>query len=1107
MKNDYIKSISSGKGMNHLHAGTDLSSEIAHLRETLKESEKKYNLLQENIPIGLFQTTPDGIFKYVNKWTANILGYDSPDELNSVNVADLYDDPTDRKKLLQVLNQNGSVNDKEVLLRRRDGSKIWAVINANATFDSDQKVNNYEGYLYNITERKKALLQLKEREEMFSAISENLRSALYIFNAEGIFEYVNPAMSEITGYPEDELKKMKFYEIIHPDFREVVKLRGLDRLNGKSVQKTYEFKILTKEKEEKWIEISAIRLMIRGKAVVMGLGKDISDLKNSIEIIRKSEAKYKTLYTFFRLMADNVKDMIWAKDLNGKYIFTNKAMCDHLLIAENVEEPVGKTDMFFANRERKKQPDNAEWHTFGEICGNTDQVVIRSMKPERFNEYGNIRGELLFLDVIKAPLWDENGEMIGTVGSARDVTQERKIEEERQQYEKLQSVIFKIGMATGTTHDLKELIKVIRGELGKVIDTTNFYIALYDKERNTIKLPFFIDEKDDFTEFPKGNTLTSIVLNQKKSLFVRAGSLKELEESGLISIVGTPAKVWLGVPLMVKNEIIGALVIQNYQDEKAFGEKELELMEYVSSQISIAISQKQDDDNLKESEKRLRQIIDTVPHMIFAKDSSGNFILANKATAKAYGLPVNDMEGHKQRELHKIEDELVKFEEDDNLIYKGSQGSVITEEKFTDYLGQEHVLQTIKIPMKTAANHGTGLLGVSIDITERKKTEVELKAAKEKAEESDRLKTAFLANMSHEIRTPMNAIIGFSELLNDHELILEERKEYTRMIGESSKMLLNLIENIIDIATIEAKQMKIIQGECHVNLLLDEMKDYFSAELKRKSKTNIIIKSVKGTNDPDFTMITDSARLRQILGNLIGNAIKFTERGKVEFGYQLVNGKTIQFYIKDTGIGLPPDKLNVIFERFRQADDSTTKEYGGTGLGLTIARSLIEMLGGTIWVESEQNIGSSFYFTLPYNNPDRINNMKHLADGPDQLDWSGKTILVAEDEDSNFEMIKASLARTRAILRRANNGREAVDFCIRNKVDLILMDIRMPVLNGYEATEIIKARFPDTPVVSLTAYAMPADIENSIEAGCDEHISKPVKPDDLIERIGKLLRN
>ncbi len=1078
-------------------------TEIRELLDALRESEEKYRQLQENVPIGLYQSTPEGELTYVNKWAAKILGYNDPEELIKKNTHDLYADPKVRVEIVNSLTKNGFLNDTEVRLKCQDNSEIWAVINAKTVY-KNKVAKNFDGYIYNITERKKALEQLKDSEEMFRTISHNLKSALFIFNSDGKFEYINPAMTEITGYSRMDLIGTEFYKIVHPDYVEIVKSRGFNRLLGIDVPKSYEFKILTKGGKEKWIEILATKLILKGKSVVMGLGKDISDHKDALQIIRNSEQKYKTLYSVFRLMADNVTDMIWAKDLTGKYIFANKAMCDKLLMAKNVEEPIGKTDMFFAERERRKHPDNTEWHTFGEICGNTDLVVLKSKKPERFDEYGNIRGKFLFLDVIKAPFMDETGQMIGTVGSARDVTKERQTEQEHLRIEKLQSVIYRISAASGATRDLKELITVIRNELGQVLDTTNFYIALYDHEKNEIQLPFFVDENDDFTSFPKGKSLTGLVITQKKSLLLKEKNIRELEDSGLLDAMGTPSKVWMGVPLIVKENVIGAIVVQNYDNSEAFNMKDLDLLEYVSSQLGFAITQKQADDELRESEKRLRQIIDTVPHMIYAKDKSGTFILANKMTAESYGLPVERVEGLRQSALHGYKEEAKKYDQDDQLLFEQAELFISTEEKFTDFKGEEHILQTIKIPFNTN-NKEKGLLGVSIDITDRKKFEKELKFAKEKAEESDRLKTAFLANMSHEIRTPMNAIIGFSELLNDSDLTVETRREFVRLISESSRMLLNLIEDIIDVAKIEAEQLKMIQGLCQVNNILDGLERQFKSELTKATNSKITLRVKKGNPDPNLTFITDPLRFKQVMNNLIGNAFKFTEEGIIEFGYEILEEKIIQFYIKDTGIGLPADKLTVIFERFRQAEESTTKEYGGTGLGLTISRKLIELMGGTIWVESVLHVGSTFYFTLPFKEVKENEKLKPFRELSDKHDWSGKIILVAEDENSNFEFLKATLSRTKAMVLRAKNGKEAVEMCFKNSIDLVLMDIRMPEMNGYEATRAIRSRLPDLPIVSLTAYAMAEDRERSLAEGCNDHLSKPIKPIELIYRISRFL--
>jgi len=697
--------------------------------------------------------------------------------------------------------------------------------------------------------------------------------------------------------------------------------------------------------------------------------------------------------------------------------------------------------------------------------------------------------------------------MIGTVGSARDVTKEMQIVKEKESEEKLKNVVYNISNAVNTTKDLDELFTVIRFELGNIIDTSNLYIALYENGTKKITLPYFVDEKDRFRKFSGQKSLTHYLIKTNKPLLLNESEYNKIAKDNNIEIFGTHAKIWLGVPLNIKGETIGAIVIQNYKHEDAFTEKDLELMKYVSNQISISIYQKKADDSLRESEFKLRRIIDTVPHMIFAKDKDGRFILANKTTADVYGLRVNEIEGRIQSELHKDADELERFKESDDYVIKNEKIKVTAEQKFTDNNGKERILQSIKIPLKTSTSQETAVLGVAIDITDQKDTEVELKHAKERAEESDKLKTAFLANMSHEIRTPMNAIIGFSELLNDEELTKDNRREFVRLINDNSKLLLSLIEDIIDVAKIEAEQIKIVQSTCQVNQILDELGKYYKIELNKDEHKSLEIKVVKEHEDERFAIISDPLRFKQIMNNLIGNAIKFTEKGFIEFGYNLKDENTIQFYIKDTGIGLPLDKLNVIFERFRQAEESTTKEYGGTGLGLTISRRLIELLGGTIWVESVLHQGSTFYFTLPLKIANGSVKMKPFSSITEKHDWKDKSILVAEDEISNYELVKATLLKTNAKLLWAKNGKETVEICKNNDtIDLILMDIRMPEMNGYEATKIIKEMRHDLPVISLTAYAMADDMEKSLEAGCDDYIAKPIKPQDLIDKISLYIK-
>jgi len=317
----------------------------------LYKSERRFQELQENVPMGLFKSKPDGTLLYVNEWTAKIFGYDLPEELLKVNLKDLYVNPEVRDRLIEELLKEGKLLDTEILFKKKDGTPFWAIASSRITYDENGNVESLNGYVYDINERTKALDLLRDSEEIFRQLSDNLRNAVYMFNNEGRFVYANNATSEITGYSVDELLTMNFYEIVHPDYVDVVKDRGFDRIHGDKSPRTYEFKILTKQGAEIWLEITASLMNLKGEPVVIGTGSDVTERKQAILKIKQNEQKYKSLYTFFRLLSDNNPDLIWAKDIWGRYIFVNKSTCENLLLAKDTEEPIGKTDEYFAERE------------------------------------------------------------------------------------------------------------------------------------------------------------------------------------------------------------------------------------------------------------------------------------------------------------------------------------------------------------------------------------------------------------------------------------------------------------------------------------------------------------------------------------------------------------------------------------------------------------------------------------------------------------------------------------------------------------------------------------------------------------------------------------
>jgi signal transduction histidine kinase len=380
----------------------------------------------------------------------------------------------------------------------------------------------------------------------------------------------------------------------------------------------------------------------------------------------------------------------------------------------------------------------------------------------------------------------------------------------------------------------------------------------------------------------------------------------------------------------------------------------------------------------------------------------------------------------------------------------------------------------------------------------------DLTEAKERAEESDRLKSSFLANMSHEIRTPLNAIVGFSNLI-----VMENgsnpsmKKQFYKIIETSSADLLNIIEDILDTSRIEAGFVSVNKSAVDLHKLMCDLLVIFQNH-KYLTDKPVELKYHYPQITDKISIITDGFRLKQIMSNLIGNAIKFTEKGEIEFGFDIVEydgNQMIKLFVHDTGIGIPIDKYEFIFERFRKLDDEKDKIYRGNGLGLYIGKKLSQMLGGDITLESKPNIGSNFYVTIPYISAPSLQDKTNA--GPIQYayhNWPGKTILVVEDEDTNYNYLEALLHK-RVKLLWVNNGADAIKIISEVPVNLVLMDIKLPKMDGFEATRRIKKQWPDLPVIAVTAYAMDEDKKQSVEAGCDNYLSKPYKMEDLYSLI------
>ncbi len=489
----------------------------------------------------------------------------------------------------------------------------------------------------------------------------------------------------------------------------------------------------------------------------------------------------------------------------------------------------------------------------------------------------------------------------------------------------------------------------------------------------------------------------------------------------------------------------------------------------------------------------LKTVINNALDSIYVKDIDGKYLLFNKAAEMMTGKRAEEVIGKSDSVIFNNEDARKTAEEDKRVLERRTP--ITVEESLLLNDCKVHIFHTIKYPIYDAGGSIVGLSGISRDITEKKLIEQELVKAKEKAEEGDRLKSAFLQNISHEIRTPMNAIIGFSKLLKEPDIDRAKSISYGEIISNSTEQLLSIISDIISISTIEAGQERIIVKPCDINDIFEALNKKFSLVAKKKGLT---LNSEITLSMGDCKIMSDNNKVTQILVNIIGNAIKFTKKGHVNYGCQL-KGDKLEFFVEDTGIGIPEDKFEDIFKRFRQASMDIAGNYGGSGLGLAITKAYLSLLGGEIWLKSEIGKGSTFYFTIPYEKAPISVEKQDINISRAKLSMvSQASILVAEDEESNYLLLKEYLKDFDINLVWARNGQEAVNICkSRSHIFLVIMDIKMPVMDGLQASREIKRLRPELPVVAFTAYCSDEDVKKAISCGCSGFMSKPITKNQL----------
>jgi PAS domain S-box-containing protein len=512
------------------------------------------------------------------------------------------------------------------------------------------------------------------------------------------------------------------------------------------------------------------------------------------------------------------------------------------------------------------------------------------------------------------------------------------------------------------------------------------------------------------------------------------------------------------------------------------------------------------EDKLRQSDKHYKELVKRLPEVVFETDREGNLLFTNDKAYDIFEYTEEDfIRGLNIFQcLHLRDQERARSNMTAVLEGQPSPGNEYTA------VSKSGKLLPVLIYSTPVEKNGqiSGLRGLLVTISRLKETESALEKAKDKAEQSDKLKSAFLANISHEIRTPMNGILGFAELLKAPDNTTEEREEYINIIQNNGNQLLSLINDIIDVAKIESGQVALHKKRFDLNAFMSELYHSFQKQYADQLK-QIDFKLLPESPQQPVRIYTDPARIQQILSNLLVNAFKYTPGGSVKFGYKLnylVNKKSyIQFFVADTGIGIDKKDFTAIFERFGQIN-KTGNNQTGTGLGLTISKNLVHLMGGRIWLDSIKGKGSTFYFIIP--GEPHESEVEDLKEKETTLESgsSYKTILIVEDDIINQQYLQKLLGRNNINLISTNTGEKAIEIVSANpSIDLILMDIRLPGINGYETTKAIRHISSQIPIIAQTAYAMHNDHSKSLLMGCDDYISKPIDQNVLFAKLNDYL--
>jgi PAS domain S-box-containing protein len=654
---------------------------------------------------------------------------------------------------------------------------------------------------------------------------------------------------------------------------------------------------------------------------------------------------------------------------------------------------------------------------------------------------------------------NKNNQITSTIGIVTDIT-ERKLAEEllRESEEKYRGLVE--NSPDGIITYVKEKVTYVNAEALRIVGASS-------AEQIVGK---------SVLEFVHPDCLESVIQRMKDVLI--SDNASQIVEEKLLSLTGETIYAELkAIPTLFEHQNAVQVIIHDISERKRTQEKI----------------------------KQLSQAVEQSPVAIVITNTLGIIEYVNPKFIETTGYSYEELIGKNPRILKSGHTSQEEYKHLWNTLSSGNE-----------WFGEFHNMkkdgtlywESASIsPILNSQGITTHYIAIKEDITDRKLIEQQLIKAKEKAEESDRLKLAFLANMSHEIRTPMNGILGFTELLKDKSLTADIQQDYIKIIEKSGKRMLNIINDIINISKVESGQIEVTTSETNVNEQIEYLHTFFKPEASHK---NIDLRLTKELDSIHNFIRTDREKLYAILTNLIKNALKFTNEGYIEFGCEK-KGDYLEFFVKDSGLGISDSQKKIIFERFRQANDVIGRTHEGSGLGLAISKAYVEMLGGKIWVESQEGIGSTFYFTLPYQSdyiPEEKNIVKNtITIENEENKINDLKVLIVEDDAISKLLITIAVKPFSNEILKVSTGYEAVEACRNNPdIDLVMMDINMPEMGGYEATKHIRIFNKDLVIIAQTANGMQSDHDEAIASGCTDYISKPINIGSLSKLIHKYFR-